>query len=85
MSGYEWILLRCEVNINIILTYPSSTAITTNTNTSMNDTAFDFSAIGFLVLDTLCRQCDEMPPTGGATFVEQIRMTPSGAAVWCRL
>lgn len=42
--------------------------------------ALEFSAIGFLVLDTLCRPAEAMPPSGGATFVDQIRMTPSGAA-----
>jgi sugar/nucleoside kinase (ribokinase family) len=42
---------------------------------------FDFSAVGFLVLDTLCHPAgEEMPPPGGATFVQRIRMTPSGTA-----
>lgn len=41
---------------------------------------YDFSAIGFLVLDVLCRHADEMPPKGGATFVDQMRMTVAGTA-----
>ena len=31
--------------------------------------AFDFSAIGFLVLDILGRPTTELPPEGGATFI----------------
>ncbi|MCY6381554.1 carbohydrate kinase family protein [Hoeflea prorocentri] len=41
---------------------------------------FDLSAIGFLVLDTLCAHADAMPPKGGATFVEQMTMTVAGTA-----
>ncbi|WP_419908357.1 carbohydrate kinase family protein [Hoeflea sp.] len=41
---------------------------------------FDFSAVGFLVLDVLCRGADEMPPAGGALFVDQIHMTVAGTA-----
>ncbi|MEM6462005.1 MAG: sugar kinase [Pseudomonadota bacterium] len=41
---------------------------------------FDFSAVGFLVLDVLCRGADNMPPSGGATFVDQIHMTVAGTA-----
>ena len=40
----------------------------------------DFSAVGFVVLDVLCRYAEEMPPPGGATFVEQITMTVAGTA-----
>ena len=43
-------------------------------------TTFDFSAIGFSVLDVLGRYATEMPPPGGATFIEQIRMTVAGTA-----
>ena len=42
--------------------------------------SYDFSAIGFLVLDVLCRYAEEMPPPGGATFVEEITMTVAGTA-----
>ncbi|KAL7566222.1 hypothetical protein ACA910_011290 [Epithemia clementina (nom. ined.)] len=41
---------------------------------------FDYSAVGFLVLDTLCHPAEEMPPPGGAIFVNKLRMTPSGTA-----
>ncbi|MET1414728.1 sugar kinase [Roseibium sp. HPY-6] len=40
----------------------------------------DLSAVGFLVLDTLCAHADEMPPRGGATFVDQMTMTVAGTA-----
>ena len=43
-------------------------------------TTFDLSAVGFLVLDTLCSPADELPPTGGATFVDQMLMTVAGTA-----
>lgn len=43
-------------------------------------TTFAFSAVGFLVLDVLCRPADEMPPKGGATFVDQMLMTVAGTA-----
>ena len=42
--------------------------------------AFDFSAVGFLVLDILGRPTSELPPPGGATFVDEIRMTVAGTA-----
>lgn len=42
--------------------------------------AFDFSAVGFLVMDVLCRGADEMPPAGGALFVDQIHVTVAGTA-----
>lgn len=41
---------------------------------------FDFSAVGFVVLDVLCRHAREFPPPGGATFVDQITMTVAGTA-----
>lgn len=41
---------------------------------------FDFSAVGFLVMDVLCRGADEMPPAGGALFVDQIHITVAGTA-----
>ncbi len=43
-------------------------------------TSYDLSAVGFLVLDTLCAHADAMPPKGGATFVEQMTMTVAGTA-----
>lgn len=43
-------------------------------------TQFDLSAVGFVVLDTLCAHADEMPPRGGATFVDQMTMTVAGTA-----
>lgn len=42
--------------------------------------AFDVSAVGFLVLDTLCTPADAMPPKGGATFVDRMTMTVAGTA-----
>ena len=42
--------------------------------------SYDLSAVGFLVLDTLCAHAEEMPPKGGATFVEQMTMTVAGTA-----
>ncbi len=41
---------------------------------------FDLCAVGFTVLDTLCTPADEMPPNGGATFVDQMTMTVAGTA-----
>lgn len=41
---------------------------------------YDLSAVGFLVLDTLCAHADAMPPKGGATFVDQMTMTVAGTA-----
>ncbi len=41
---------------------------------------YAFSAVGFLVLDVLCRHADEMPPKGGATFVDEMLMTVAGTA-----
>ncbi|WP_298356873.1 carbohydrate kinase family protein [uncultured Litoreibacter sp.] len=43
-------------------------------------TACDLSAVGFVVLDTLCAHADAMPPRGGATFVDQMTMTVAGTA-----
>lgn len=43
-------------------------------------TTLDFSAVGFLVLDVLGRPADEMPPAGGAIFVEEITTTVAGTA-----
>ena len=43
-------------------------------------TDFDLSAVGFVVLDTLCVNADAMPPRGGATFVDQMTMTVAGTA-----
>ncbi len=43
-------------------------------------TQFDLSAVGFVVLDTLCAHADAMPPRGGATFVDQTTMTVAGTA-----
>ncbi|WP_299956786.1 carbohydrate kinase family protein [uncultured Roseobacter sp.] len=40
----------------------------------------DLSAVGFVVLDTLCAHADAMPPKGGATFVRQMTMTVAGTA-----
>ena len=54
----------------------STTTSTTTTPSTLNDV----SAIGFLVLDTYCRPAESMPPAGGATFVQEIRMAPSGTA-----
>lgn len=41
---------------------------------------FDLSAVGFVVLDVLCAHADEMPPRGGALFVDQMTMTVAGTA-----
>ena len=43
-------------------------------------TQFDLSAVGFVVLDTLCAHADAMPPRGGATFMDQSTMTVAGTA-----
>ncbi|WP_417260360.1 carbohydrate kinase family protein [Celeribacter sp.] len=41
---------------------------------------YDYSAVGFSVLDVLCRYAEDMPPPGGATFVDEIQMTVAGTA-----
>lgn len=41
---------------------------------------YDFSAVGFLVLDVLGRYAEELPPPGGATFIDEITMTVAGTA-----
>jgi sugar/nucleoside kinase (ribokinase family) len=41
---------------------------------------YDFTAVGFLVIDVLCRYASEMPPPGGATFVDEATMTVAGTA-----
>lgn len=41
---------------------------------------YEFTAVGFLVIDILCRYASEMPPPGGATFVEEATMTVAGTA-----
>ena len=43
-------------------------------------TQVDLSAVGFVVLDTLCAHADAMPPRGGASFVDQMTMTVAGTA-----
>lgn len=42
--------------------------------------SFDFTAVGFLVLDVLGRYTEELPPPGGATFIDEITMTVAGTA-----
>ena len=42
--------------------------------------SFDFTAVGFLVLDILGRPADEFPPEGGATFIDEVTMTVAGTA-----
>lgn len=42
--------------------------------------SYDFSAVGFLVLDILGRYAEELPPPGGATFIDEITMTVAGTA-----
>ncbi|WP_394199222.1 carbohydrate kinase family protein [Litoreibacter albidus] len=41
---------------------------------------YDFSAVGFLVLDVLGRYAEQLPPEGGATFIDEITMTVAGTA-----
>lgn len=41
---------------------------------------YDFTAVGFLVIDALCRYASEMPPPGSATFVDEATMTVAGTA-----
>ncbi|OSP54800.1 carbohydrate kinase family protein [Pseudoruegeria sp. SK021] len=41
---------------------------------------YDFSAVGFLVLDVLGRYAEDLPPPGGATFIDEITMTVAGTA-----
>ncbi|MEM9755680.1 MAG: sugar kinase [Pseudomonadota bacterium] len=42
--------------------------------------SYDVSAVGFLVIDVLCRYADALPPPGGATFVDEATMTVAGTA-----
>ena len=41
---------------------------------------YDFSAVGFLVLDVLGRYAEDLPPPGGASFIDEITMTVAGTA-----
>lgn len=41
---------------------------------------YQFSAVGFVVLDILGRYVREMPPPGGASFIDEITMTVAGTA-----
>lgn len=43
-------------------------------------TNYDFSAVGFLVLDVLGRYAEALPPPGGAIFIDEITMTVAGTA-----
>ena len=40
----------------------------------------DFSAVGFLVADVLGRPVSDLPPEGGATFIDEITITVAGTA-----
>ncbi len=44
------------------------------------DPTHDVSAVGFLVIDVLCRYAETLPPPGGATFVDEATMTVAGTA-----
>ncbi len=41
---------------------------------------YDFSAVGFLVLDVLGRYAERMPDPGTATFIDEVTMTVAGTA-----
>lgn len=41
---------------------------------------FDYTAVGFITFDALCRPVTEIPPGGGTYFVEELTLAVSGAA-----
>ena len=41
---------------------------------------FDYTSMGFITFDALCRPVTEIPPRGGTYFVEELTLAVSGAA-----
>lgn len=41
---------------------------------------FDYTSMGFITFDALCRPVTEIPPGGGTYFVEELTLAVSGAA-----
>uniref|UniRef100_UPI003BA8FA0C carbohydrate kinase family protein n=1 Tax=Stappia sp. TaxID=1870903 RepID=UPI003BA8FA0C len=41
---------------------------------------FDFTSMGFITFDALCRPVEQIPPGGGTLFVEELTLAVSGAA-----
>lgn len=45
-----------------------------------NDPRFDYTSMGFITFDALCRPVTDIPPAGGTYFVEELTLAVSGAA-----
>ena len=41
---------------------------------------FDYTSMGFITFDALCRPVTQIPPGGGTYFVEELTLAVSGAA-----
>lgn len=46
----------------------------------MTSGRFDYTAMGFITFDALCRPVTQIPPGGGTQFVEELTLAVSGAA-----
>jgi sugar/nucleoside kinase (ribokinase family) len=46
----------------------------------MKSPRFDFTSMGFITFDALCRPVTNIPPDGGTYFVEELTLAVSGAA-----
>ena len=42
--------------------------------------SFDYTSMGFITFDALCRPVTQIPPGGGTYFVEDFTLAVSGAA-----
>ena len=42
---------------------------------------FDYTSMGFITFDALCRPVSQIPPSGDTYFVEELTLAVSGAAI----
>ena len=46
---------------------------------------FDYTSMGFITFDALCRPVTQIPPAGDTYFVEELTLAVSGAADWAAI